>query len=176
MIRYRVVRVPITHPLANINSSLSKDGKTVEALLHRVVLYAKIGPGPHPCHWCAKPVDWMRMRGLPAKAPDRLVTDHLDENIRNNDPDNLVPSCSGCNANRAHRLRIKPEELWLEYKGKRHRAAERTCTYCGKKFLVTLTLLAQGPTKGRFCSHSCTMKNTRRAMGTGTTGSILPTE
>lgn len=31
---------------------------------HRVVLYDAIGPGPHPCHWCGKLLDWGGHSGL----------------------------------------------------------------------------------------------------------------
>lgn len=69
------------HPVAHA------DGRV---RVHRAVLYDKIGPGPHPCHWCGSSVDWY---GIP-----ELVSDHLDGDTWNNDPGNLVPSCNGCNA------------------------------------------------------------------------------
>lgn len=59
--------------------------------LHRLVLFDKIGAGPHPCHWCLRPVDWL----LDFEA--KLYTDHLDWNKANNDPGNLVPACQRCN-------------------------------------------------------------------------------
>lgn len=71
------------HPLAH-------RGNVAE---HRKVLYDKIGPGPHPCHWkCGKILQWDRWH---------LVSDHLDGDTFNNNPDNLVPSCQGCNMRRA---------------------------------------------------------------------------
>lgn len=83
--RYLSTYVP-DHPLA------AKNGK---AYVHRVVLYDSIGPGPHPCHWCAKPVDWV------AKGqPDCLHVDHLNNIGDDNDPANLVPSCMPCNGAR----------------------------------------------------------------------------
>lgn len=57
---------------------------------HRVNLYNKIGPGSHPCHWCATPVSWKI----------DLHTDHLDFDRLNNDPSNLVASCHACNSHR----------------------------------------------------------------------------
>lgn len=63
---------------------------------HRMVLLAKIGPGTHPCHWCKRPVQW----DLPRYHDAKLTTDHLDVNPGNNHPDNLVPSCHGCNTAR----------------------------------------------------------------------------
>jgi hypothetical protein len=82
---YRVYQMP-GHQLANARGSV---------YAHRLALFGAIGPGVHPCHWCAKPVLW----GSPLTL-DRLVTDHLDGDQLNNDPANLVPSCSGCNATR----------------------------------------------------------------------------
>lgn len=77
----------IGHPLARSKGQVQ---------MHRLVLFEKIGPGTHPCHWCEKPVTWGYHVG-----PDTLVTDHLDENRANNAPENLVPSCVGCNAARS---------------------------------------------------------------------------
>lgn len=57
---------------------------------HRKVLYDKIGPGPHPCHWCRKMLYW--------GGHDGICVDHLDDDKSNNDPENLVPSCSPCNS------------------------------------------------------------------------------
>lgn len=76
----------VGHPLAS-------EGEAQMAYQHRYVLYEKIGPGAHPCHWCGKMVEW---GGKP-----RLVTDHLNENRHDNDPDNLVPACVRCNSKRA---------------------------------------------------------------------------
>lgn len=84
---YRLVSDP-WHPLANASGGV---------LEHRKVLYAEIGPGAHPCHWCATKVSWDRTW---PQHPDALVVDHLDHNRLNNDPDNLVPSCFWCNRDR----------------------------------------------------------------------------
>jgi hypothetical protein len=81
---YIEVRRP-GHPLAR------KD----RALLHRIVLWDRIGPGPHPCNWCGRSVDWSY--GLTG---DVLVADHLDHDTANNDSANLVPSCHPCNSAR----------------------------------------------------------------------------
>ena len=65
---------------------------------HRVVLYDKVGPGPHLCHWgCGKSLEWGGRLGIQA--------DHLDSNKENNDPKNLVVSCRGCNTSRNMKLR-----------------------------------------------------------------------
>lgn len=70
------------HPLSN------KAGVVAE---HRKVLFDKIGPGPHPCHWCENALDWA----------SGLCVDHLDDQTGNNHPDNLVPSCLRCNWGRS---------------------------------------------------------------------------
>lgn len=60
---------------------------------HRKVLYNRIGPGPHLCHWgCGRALRWGGLKGT--------VADHLDGDITNNTPDNLVPSCNMCNIHR----------------------------------------------------------------------------
>lgn len=71
------------HPLSRSGGLLGE---------HREVLYDKIGPGPHPCHWCGKLLDWGGLGGI--------IADHLDGDRINNDPENLVPSCSPCNTGR----------------------------------------------------------------------------
>jgi len=84
---YRRLSIP-GHPLASSNGHVFE---------HRVVLYDKVGPGPHPCHWCTTPVDWSKSW---PHADDALVADHLDGNRLNNDPVNLVPACQLCNYTR----------------------------------------------------------------------------
>lgn len=66
---------------------------------HRLVLFEKIGPGEHACHWCGVLVRWSRHR-----ARDELVVDHLDRDVGNNAPDNLEPSCSRCNLSNVGRV------------------------------------------------------------------------
>jgi hypothetical protein len=82
--RYRKLTGQYDHPLA-------VGGRIYE---HRKVLYDKIGPGPHLCHWrCGRLVNWGGTKGL--------HTDHVDGVRTNNDPDNLVPACPSCNKLRA---------------------------------------------------------------------------
>jgi hypothetical protein len=70
--------------------------------MHRIVLYGKIGPGEHPCHWCGGTVSWeIRPPMLGA-----LETDHLNSVRDDNSPGNLVPSCRPCNAGRANASRV----------------------------------------------------------------------
>lgn len=79
------------HPMANRSGGL---------LVHRRVLFDRIGPGAHPCHHCGRSVTW----GVRGKV-GRLEVDHLDANRQNNDPTNLVPSCNRCNEGRPKRER-----------------------------------------------------------------------
>lgn len=88
---YKTIRLA-DHPLARSGGSV---------LLHRVVLYDAIGPGPHPCHWmnileCGQDaLEWTHdIYGI--------CVDHLDRNRRNNDVSNLVPACHSCNIRRHH--------------------------------------------------------------------------
>lgn len=85
------------HPLAD------KWGHVLE---HRVVLYEKIGPGEHPCHWCGVTVRWEAGRAA------GITVDHVDFDPSNNTPANLVPACNACNVRRC-----------LERRWKGHKAA-----------------------------------------------------
>lgn len=86
---YRILNKP-DHPLA-------VNGKVYE---HRIVLFAIIGSGTHPCHWCNNPVTWMV----------DLEVDHVDGNTTNNTPANLVPSCHQCNVGRV----LAKSESWAQ--------------------------------------------------------------
>lgn len=117
---------------------------------HRWVLYEKIGPGPHPCHWCGAMVNWGFGTG-----PGVLTVDHLDNVGTNNVPENLVPSCHTCNCTRQRKDLIRPGELSVTMTGQsgRKRAVLRTCRYCGKEFAFLAA--DRKPTHGQFCSRSC---------------------
>lgn len=94
--RYAWTYAP-SHPIA------TADGKV---LTHRHVLYERVGPGPHPCHWCGTSVQWRV--GKPSAGA--LVADHVDHDRSNNDPANLVPSCNPCNG---HRLTGEVWNPWV---------------------------------------------------------------
>ena len=74
------------HPIADKNG---------DVFIHRMVLFDKIGYGPHWCHWCGRHVQWRAS----------LDADHVDANRLNNDPANLVPSCRWCNRSRSAHAR-----------------------------------------------------------------------
>lgn len=120
----------------------------------RLRLYDKIGPGQHPCHWCAKPVRWQVGRGV--RDQDVLVVDHLDHDPTNDAIDNLVPSCNSCNAHRRQDGRsaiIRDDEDVVYRSGKKVRAIRRRCQYCGVEFLAAAAQVKID--KARFCSRSC---------------------
>lgn len=85
------VRTGIVHPLTG-SGDLS--GRVFE---HRLVLWEKLGceslDCQHECHWCGKPLTWTTIKA-----------DHVDEDKTNNDPENLVPSCNGCNITRSKKV------------------------------------------------------------------------
>jgi len=99
----------------------------VRILEHRAVLLAVIGPGEHPCFWCGATVSWDADR----RDPRKLVVDHFDGDRLNNDPANLLPSCSACNARRSARGRprrpvcakghpMEGKNLYVSPEGRRH--------------------------------------------------------
>lgn len=96
-INYRSRRVPVSHPLAVVNSSLSLDGTTVHVRTHRLVLWDKIGPGPHPCHWCGRELVW---RPGEHAGGNTLTVDHVNGDPKDNTPSNLVAACQACNVTR----------------------------------------------------------------------------
>jgi len=137
-----------THPLA------TKNGYVAEA---RMVLFDKVGFGPHPCHWCKKVVDWKVIKGAGTQS-DCIVVDHFNNNWRNNAPSNLVVSCQGCNGSRQRAVR--DNELFVVTKsGTRHRAIRRKCERCHTEFLIAPANVKRG--RGRFCSRSCARRQPR---------------
>lgn len=89
---YKTLTGMIGHPLSSRKN---------DVLEHRYVLYEKIGPGPHQCHYinefgCGKSaLEWGGHGGI--------CVDHLDRNRQNNNPENLVPCCLSCNSKMAWR-------------------------------------------------------------------------
>lgn len=119
--------------------------------ISRLTLYEKIGPGPHPCHWCGQQVIWI-VGGGPG-TPKTLIVDHIDWNTANDDPANLVPSCNRCNAHRAapgKRQTLDADEpTILLSNGYRTRALEQVCPTCKTQFLTL-------PSRPRtYCSRAC---------------------
>ncbi len=141
--KYRSIKIH-NHPLADADGSV---------LIHRAVLYEKIGPGPHRCHWCDIEVRWVvRHHG---SRDGVLFVDHVDSDSLNNAPDNLVPSCHACNALREGGYRLLAGDLFVVYpNGQKKRAAEMSCEKCGIAFT--------GNTRGgrrKFCSRRCAARH-----------------
>lgn len=68
---------------------------------HRAILYAALGSGPMQCAICGCALTWATCQA-----------DHIDENPRNNNRDNLRPTCRPCNTRRGR----KPEYMYSEHK------------------------------------------------------------
>src|SRR5687767_8774755 len=122
--KYRQIRVQPTHSLAG------KTGRVSEA---RARLFDKIGWGPHPCHWCSKPINWLiGVRGNHANA---IIADHVDGNALNDDIENLVPSCGTCNHKRVRKVQDHEQFITLP-SGRRVRAISKVCVGCQSSYLV----------------------------------------
>jgi hypothetical protein len=154
-IEHRTERIP-AHPVAPPSGIVS---------ISRRVLYDKIGPGQHLCHWCKKTVQWMVGIGLHKNA---LIVDHLNHDATDDSPENLVPSCDSCNKRRTRKGEFRPiikdDELFVIAKnGNRTRAVERICQRksCGKSFLIAAAQIASKPNTGRFCSLDCMYNRNR---------------
>jgi hypothetical protein len=76
-----------THPMTNATGVVYE---------HRMALYDAIGPGPHPCHWCGRSVNWNKGKCVTGT----LVVDHLNGVKTDNSRANLVAACNRCNSKR----------------------------------------------------------------------------
>lgn len=143
ILKYRRVAVAYGHPIASITGRIP---------LARKMLYDRIGPGPHNCHWCNKEIDWhTRINGTTKSG---IVADHVDGNCFNDVHENIVPACQQCNGTRFKR--VPDKELFIERQGHRHRAEWRTCKSCGIKFLFEIAFATTHNNHGgNTCSKSC---------------------
>lgn len=133
---YRMTKLPEGHPLT------VGQGRTLG--VHKLALWEKIGPGTHPCHYCAVPVTW-RARESGA----RLTVEHLDRDRLNNNPANLVPCCYRCN-NLNRSTIVSDDELFrVHASGHRIRGNPAVCQHCGTDYV------ARRDHKGWFCSRKC---------------------
>ncbi len=73
---YQLLNEP-THKLAN------KNGKVYE---HRYLIYKKYGENLPNCELCGSEINWSNCH-----------IDHIDENVKNNNENNLRPLCRPCN-------------------------------------------------------------------------------
>ena len=88
------------------------------AYTHRVIAYDKYGDGVITCHWCSSKREWAK-----------LTVDHLDDNPKNNDPNNLVPACPTCNNQRQssrdkRRVAMRSDANFYEHGGERLHISE----------------------------------------------------
>lgn len=128
------------HPLADARGKI----KT-----HRLVLFEKIGPGEHPCHWCGEIVSWTKegpVRGA-------LIVDHINNDGFDNSPENLVPSCSGCNTRRTRGGKLGKEDSVIIDSGRPRRAVESKCLRCERSYLARIS--TRGILFTKACSREC---------------------
>ena len=80
---------------------------------HRLALWEHLGqPTSSQCTWCSYPLPWSAPGMSSSLAYCHVVNvDHLDGDGHNNDPENLVPSCWWCNANREWATALIPDDL-----------------------------------------------------------------
>lgn len=156
-VNYRMTTKP-GHPLAPPSGVLP---------VARIVLYEKLGPGKHPCHW-----EWCGHRILKWKpkssryAPDALYVDHLNHDTADDSPDNLVPSCNACNGHRRKNggsPPIREGELSIMWGNARTRAVKLYCNQCGAEFLTIPAELKRRGNRGRYCSGSCARSALRQS-------------
>ena len=88
---------------------------------HRVVAYRAWGPNERACHWCGR---WLAWEGNVNRI-DTIAVDHLDGDITNNRPGNLVPSCTTCNLHRGRSPWICFARACLELSSGRHSRSRR---------------------------------------------------
>lgn len=128
----------------------------------RIVLYEKIGSGSHPCNWCGRALFWKPGEGL---TNDAIMADHLDFDMHNDVPENLVPSCRTCNVHRLidgrQKLIEDDEVVVINANGTRTRGIERSCIICGEKFIARLSQVKLG--RATCCSRSCARRLPRSA-------------
>lgn len=134
-----------THPLS------CKSGYVGE---HVDALFQFIGPGPHPCHWCGRMVNWRRLDEHGEHL--RLHVDHINDQRKDNRISNLVPSCFRCNVSRNNKRLFQPGEPWIQRsKTKRSRFYMRTCERCEKPYKAPVYVKSRDQHGGKFCSPEC---------------------
>jgi hypothetical protein len=143
---YKTVHDP-THPLAKVGGYV---------YVHEVVLYAKIGKGPHLCHWGGEVVDWKQT--IPQKMDGVLCSDHLNQDITDNRPENLVPSCFRHNISRTHPQNFLAGEDWMQRGSQRLRYHLRICVGCGAEFKAANFIKTSKDHVGKYCSIKCYRK------------------
>lgn len=130
--------VPKTEPAPGTNTLLNEQGYVLATpprdhplrrgygmkLQHRFVLFDKIGYGPHWCHWCGCPINWLA----------GLYTDHVDAVKTNNAPSNLVESCTTCNTRRVHEDGCRNGHPWTPETTLFSTQGRRMCSICQEAY------------------------------------------
>lgn len=127
---------------------LRRDTPVVAA--HRIVLWEKIGRGPHVCFYCAVPVTWFPDEELGVSS---LCVDHKDRDKKNNDPVNLVPCCRTCNTQNSRHVIQQDEDFITRSDGSRLRAIRSECLRCSVEFLAPARTYKKTPRL--YCSRAC---------------------
>lgn len=157
---YAARRKPVTnHRRMQYAPGHPLSGATGLVSAARKILYDRIGPGVHVCHWCGKNIRWIK--GVRGHSTGAVIADHVDSDPLNDEPENIVPSCGTCNATRTQS--IKSGELFVvRSNGTRTRATKRLCVICQAEFLVVNAELRSSG-KGQCCSRSCARRLPRAA-------------
>jgi len=79
---------------------------------HRFVYYEQVSKEVSNCEICDKEIGW-----------GNVHIDHIDENRKNNSPENLRPLCNGCNVSR-NRDYTKQTKHFITYNGEKKSAKE----------------------------------------------------
>lgn len=83
--RVRQAYVPSGHPLAARSRLVGTA---------RLILWDKIGPGWHRCHFCRAYVKWKP--GATLSEPHVLIAARIDRDSSNDSPENIAPCCRRC--------------------------------------------------------------------------------
>ncbi len=143
MIKYASIKIP-DHPIAP---------KSGHVLIHRKVLFDKVGAGEHPCHWCGRMLIW----GTIGPRDGYIIGDHLNGSPSDNSPENMVVACTQCNSQRARTGRIQDWEPFIRAKnGGKQRAELIECEYCHVNFLSPIN--SDGLAYRKYCSQKCNGK------------------
>jgi hypothetical protein len=86
----------------------------------RIVLFDKIGYGPHCCHWCRTPITWRAPTYTGSGA--QIHTDHVNGDTLDDRPENLVQSCPPCNGKRSDPRHPKRQVCTVDDCHQRHHA------------------------------------------------------
>lgn len=117
---------------------------------HRILLWDKIGRGPHPCFYCGVTVSWFP--DLDTESLE-LCVDHRDQDKYNNDLDNLVACCRICNMRNTPRVISEEEDFITRSDGSRLRAIRSRCLRCSVEFLAPIRTYKKTPRL--YCSRAC---------------------